>query len=139
MSRLPIRAALFALLALVLTGVLSAIALLIVVGVPDPKAGAAASDFVAQAAPMARTVDMIVGAVVMLLLGWLAARPFAGRDALLAGALVAIFYLVLDFAVIAFSGGLPTIDYGAVLTSHAVKIAAALLGGAIASRSGAPA
>lgn len=132
MSKLPIRAGVFALLALVLIGILSAIVLLIVVGMPDPKAGAAS--FTAQAAQVATEVDMGVGAAVMLAFGWLTARPFFGRDAFLAAVLFAIFYMLFDMAVVAVLGRTGALDVNAVLTTYAVKSGAALVGGALAAR-----
>lgn len=132
MSRLPIRAALFALLALILIGVVSAAVLLAMVGLPDPKGGAAA--FTASAARIATRVDLVVGAVVMLGFGWLSARPFAGRDAMLAAGAFAGFYLLFDMAVVALMGRAGALNLGAVLLTYAVKAGAALIGGLLASR-----
>ena len=132
MSKLPIRAGVFALLALVVIAIVSAIVLLMVVGLPDPKAGAAS--FTAEAAQVATKVDMGVGAVVMLALGWLTARPFFGRDAFLAAVLFAIFYMLFDMAVVAAIGRTSALDVNAVLTTYAVKAGAALVGGALAAR-----
>lgn len=137
MSRLPVRAAVFALVALIAIALLSAVALVAVVGLPDPKAGANA--FAAAAAPIAAKVDMAIGAVVMLALGFLTARPFAGRDALLAGSLLAAFYILFDIGVIVALGRTGALDLAAVLTTYAVKAAAAVIGGFLASRRHAPA
>lgn len=137
MSRLPVRAGVFALVALVLIGVVSAIILLVAVGLPDPQGGTAA--FTAAAARIATRVDLIVGAIVMLGLGWVVARPFAGRDAMLAAGLFAGFYLLFDIGVVAAMGRAGAMNLNAVLLTYAVKAGAALLGGALAARGRAPA
>jgi hypothetical protein len=131
MSRLPIRAAVFALLALVAIGLISAVALLIIVGLPDPGTGTAG--FTTAAAGVAQRVDLVVGAIVMLFLGWLTARPFVGRQALIAAAVFAALYLVIDMVVVALIGRSGPFN-AATLLPYGTKLVAALLGGLLASR-----
>jgi hypothetical protein len=137
MGKLLPRALGFALLALVSIAVLSAAALIAVVGLPDPQAGA--SGFTAQAVAVAPTIDLVVGGLGMILFGWLAGRPFAGRDAASAAALTGLVYIALDLATVAVLGRIGTLVIGAALLGYAVKLGGALIGGAIASRGTAPA
>lgn len=127
-----VRAALFAVLSLILLAVLSVVVFLFAIGMPDGPGGLAA--FQAQAAQMAPTVDLIVGALVMLLCGWLAARPFAGREALKTGALVGIVYILLDVAIVLLFGDVSQMSIGTTGLSYVVKVAAAVIGGWLAGR-----
>ena len=137
MGKLLPRAALFALLALVLIAGLAVIVLIAIVGVPDPRTGM--GGFQQQAVAIAPTVDLVVGFIVMLLVGWLVGRPFAGRVASAAAGLMVLVYIVLDLSAIAMLGNLGTQQLDKVALAYAVKIAGALIGGAIAGRSGAAA
>ena len=127
-----IRAALFAVLSLILLAVLSAVAMLFLVGMPKGPAGMA--EFQAQAAAIAPRLDLILGFFVLLLCAWLAARPFAGRDAVQAAALVALVYIVLDAAIVLLFGDVRQMKIETTGLSYAVKIAGALIGGWLASR-----
>ena len=127
-----VRAALFAVLSLILLAVLSVVVFLFAIGMPNGPGGLAA--FQAQAAQMAPTVDLIVGAIVLLLCGWLAARPFAGREALKTGALVGIVYILLDVAIVLLFGDVSQMSIGTTGLSYVVKVAAAVIGGWLAGR-----
>lgn len=130
-KRLP-RALGFALLALVAIAVASAGVLLAVVGLPDPKAGAAA--FQAQAVAVAPVVDLAVGGLVMILFGWLVARPFAGREAAATAGLMGLAYIAFDLLTVAALGRIGTLAIGSALLAYAVKLGGAMIGGAIAGR-----
>jgi hypothetical protein len=93
MTRFLPRAIAFALLALIAWALFSMIAAAVVVGLP--VRGEELSGYQARLAGPAATIDLIVGVLVMLLFGWLAARPFLGRDALKAASLLAVSYIVL--------------------------------------------
>jgi len=137
MGKLLPRAILFALLALLLIAGLAVVVLIAVIGLPDPRTGM--GGFQQQAVAVAPTVDLAVGFLVMLLLGWLVGRPFVGRQAASAAGLMALLYILLDLAAIALLGNLGTQAFDKVALAYAVKIAGALIGGAIAGRSGAAA
>ena len=131
-----VRAVLFAILSLILLAALSVVVFIFLIGMPAGPGGMAA--FQAQAAQMAPTVDLVVGALVMLLCGWLAARPFAGRDALKTGALVGLAYILLDVGIVLLFGNVAQMSIGTTGLSYVVKVAAAVLGGLLAGRNGAP-
>lgn len=122
----------FALLALIVIAVLSAGVLLAIVGLPDPKAGT--SGFQARAVAVAPTVDLVVGGLVMILFGWLVARPFAGREAAAAAGLMGLAYIVFDLLAVAALGRIGTLAIGGALLAYAVKLGGAMIGGAIAGR-----
>lgn len=132
MGKIVLRATGFALLALVVIALLSALALLALVGLPDAGEGVGA--FQQRAVALALPVDLVVGGLVMLGCGWLAGRPFAGRTAIIAGGATGILYLALDLLVIAVVGQAATLRLGAVLLGYSVKLGAALVGGALAAR-----
>lgn len=132
MNKPFIRAALFAVLSLILLAVASAVAMLFLVGLPKGPGGMA--EFQAQAAEIAPRLDLILGSLVLLLCGWLAARPFAGRDAIQTAALVALVYIVLDVAIVLLFGDVAQMKIETTGLSYAVKIAGALIGGWLASR-----
>lgn len=132
MNQILVRAALFAVLSLILLAVLSVVAFLFLIGMPSGPGGLA--DFQAQAAQMAPRVDLIVGAIVMLMCGWLAARPFAGHDALKAGLMVGIVYILLDVLIVFLFGDVQQMGIGTTGVSYAVKLAAAAIGGLLAGR-----
>lgn len=136
MGKIVLRASGFALVGLVAIATISALALLALVGVPDAADRVAA--FQQQAAALALPVDLVVGGLVMLGCGWLAARPFAGRTAFVAAAATGILYLALDLIVIAIVGQAGRLDLSSVLFAYAVKLGAALIGGALAARRPAP-
>ena len=126
------RAIAFAILSILLMMVGSVIALLILVGTPMGPAGVAG--FQHEAAARAQSVDLIVGPIVMLLTGWLAARPFAGRDALAAAGLTVIVYILIDLAIVFAFGDPSQIALATTGRSYAFKIVAALIGGWLAGR-----
>lgn len=127
-----VRAAIFAILSLILLAALSVVVFLFAIGMPNGPGGMAA--FQAQAAQMAPTVDLILGGLLMLLCGWLAARPFSGRDALKTGALVGIIYILIDVAIVLVFGNADQMSIGTTGVSYIVKLAAAMIGGLIAGR-----
>jgi hypothetical protein len=132
MTRFLPRAIAFALLALIAWALLSMIASAVVVGLP--VRGEELSAYQARLAGHAATIDLIVGVLVMLLFGWLTARPFSGRDSLAAASLFAITYIALEFGfAYLFSGG-NGLDVQASLRTYAFKIVAALIGGWLAGR-----
>jgi hypothetical protein len=132
MTRYLPRAIAFAILSILLMMVGSVIALLILVGTPIGPAGVAG--FQHEAAARAQSVDLIVGPIVMLLTGWLAARPFAGRDALAAAGLTVIVYILIDLAIVFAFGDPSQIALATTGRSYAFKIVAALIGGWLAGR-----
>ena len=127
-----LRAAAFAIVSIILLAVLSTIGFLFLIGIP--KGPDAMASFQAQAAQMAPRVDLVLGVLVLLLCGWLAARPFAGRAALKTAALVAIVYIALDIAIVLLFGDTRQMRIETTGLSYAVKTVAALIGGWIASR-----
>lgn len=127
-----IRAAAFAVLSLILLAVLSTIVFLFLIGMPKGAGGLA--EFQSQATAMAPKVDLVLGGLVMLLCGWLAARPFAGNDALKTAALVAVVYIVLDAAIVLMFGDMRQMRVETTGLSYAVKTVGALIGGWIAGR-----
>ncbi|WP_046348742.1 hypothetical protein [Sphingomonas changbaiensis] len=131
MSRFLPRAIGFAILSVLLMAVGSVIVLIVLVGAPT--AGGVAA-FQHEAASRAESVDLIVGTLVMLLTGWLAGRPFAGRDAIFAAGLMAVVYIVIDLAIVFLFGDPAQIAVGTTGRSYAFKIVAALIGGWLASR-----
>lgn len=132
MNQILVRAALFAVLSLILLAVLSVVVFLFLLGMPSGPGGMAA--FQAQAAQMAPRVDLIVGGLVMLLCGWLAARPFADHDAVRAGLMVGIVYILLDILIVLLFGDVQQMTVGTTGLSYAVKLAAAAIGGWVAGR-----
>ena len=132
MTKLLPRAIAFAILSVLLAMVGSVIALLVLVGAPTSAGGVAA--FQHEAAGRAETVDLIVGPIVMVLTGWLVARPFTGRDALAAAGLMIVVYILIDLAVVFLVGDPGQIALGTTGRSYAFKIVAALIGGWLASR-----
>jgi hypothetical protein len=126
------RAAAFAVLSMILLAALSAVAFFFLLGVP--KGPGAAVEFQAEAARMAPTIDLVLGGLVLLVCAWLAARPFAGRDAIKTGLIVGVIYLIFDLIIIIVFGDVRQIALGTTGVSYAVKLGAALLGGALAAR-----
>jgi hypothetical protein len=126
------RAILFAVLALIVSAVASAIVLVFLVGLPGSRD--AAAEFQRQAIAQAVQVDLVVGGVVLLAAGWLAARPFAGRAAMLAGLMTGLAYVLADLAIVFLFGNADRLDLNATGLSYAVKVAAATIGGWIAGR-----
>lgn len=126
------RATLFAVIALIVTAIVSAIVLVFLVGLPGSRE--AAAEFQRQAIAEAVKVDLIVGGIVLLAAGWFAARPFAGRAALLTGLMTGLAYVLADLAIVFMFGNADRLDLNATGLSYAVKIAAATLGGLIAGR-----
>ncbi|MBS0504289.1 MAG: hypothetical protein JSS55_10910 [Proteobacteria bacterium] len=126
-----IRAAAFAVLAMILLAVLSVVVFLFLIGMPKDANALAA--FQAEAAARAPMVDLILGGLIMLGCGWLAARP-SGSDALQVAALMALFYIVIDVAIILMFGDVTAMAVGTTGLSYAVKTVAALIGGFLASR-----
>jgi hypothetical protein len=137
MGKLLPRALGFALLALLVIAIVSAVTLVALVGVPDPRAGTAG--FMAQAVAVAPTIDLVVGALVMLGIGWSVARPFVGREALAAAALMAVCYVAIDLATVVLLGRIGNLVLTSALLAWAVKIVAALVGGWLAGRKAAAA
>lgn len=126
------RAILFAVLALLAWAGISMIASIIIVGLPAQ--GESISAYQARLATPGLAVDLAVGAIVMLVFGWLAARPFRGRDAILAALLFAAVYVLVEYGFAWLFSDPSQIDLLASVRAYAVKIAAALLGGWWAGR-----
>ena len=136
MTRPLARAIPFALLALIVSAILSAIVLLFLVGVPGSRD--AAAEFQRQAISRAVGVDLIVGGLVALAAGWLAARPFRGREATVTGLLTGLLLILIDLAVVLLFGNSERLNLTTMAASYADKLAAATLGGFFAGRSAAP-
>jgi hypothetical protein len=132
MTRPLSRAIPFALLALILSALISAAVLLIMVGVPGSRD--AAAEFQRQAITQAVTVDLVVGSLVLLLTGWLAARPLTGREAVAAGLMVGLVYILVDLAIVFLFGNADRLDLSVTGVSYVAKVAAGTLGGWIAGR-----
>jgi hypothetical protein len=132
MNRFLPRAIAFAVLSVLLMMAGSVIALIVLVGAPRSAEGVAA--FQHEAASRAELVDLIVGPIVMLVTGWLAARPFAGRDALAAAGLMVVVYILIDLAIVFLFGDPGQIALATTGRSYAFKIVAALIGGWLAGR-----
>jgi hypothetical protein len=126
------RAIPFAILALIVSAILSAIVLLIMVGVPGSRD--AAAEFQRQAISRAVGVDLIVGGLVALAAGWLAARPFRGREATMTGLMTGLVLILLDLAILLLFGNAERLNLATMAASYADKLAAATLGGFLASR-----
>jgi hypothetical protein len=126
------RAILFAILALIVSAIVSAIVLLILVGLPGSRD--AAAEFQRQAIARAVGVDLIVGGIVCLIAGWLAARPFAERAAMLTGLMTGLAYVLADLAIVFLFGNADRLDLNATGLSYAVKVGAATAGGWFAGR-----
>lgn len=126
------RAILFAVLALIVSAIASAIVLIMLVGLPGSRE--AAAEFQRQAIARAVQVDLVVGGVVCLIAGWLAARPFAGRAAVMTGLMTGLAYVLADLAIVFAFGNADRLDLGTTGLSYAIKIGAALLGGLLGSR-----
>lgn len=131
MTRFLPRAIAFAILSVLLMAVGSVVVLIVLVGAPG--AGGVAA-FQHEAVARAATVDLIVGTLVLLLTGWLAGRPFAGRDAIAAAGLTVLVYILIDLAIVFLFGDPGQIALGTTGLSYALKIAAALIGGWLAGR-----
>ncbi|HEU4968973.1 hypothetical protein [Sphingomonas sp.] len=132
MSRFLPRAIAFAILSVLLMMVGSVIALLVLVGAPT-SAGDVAG-FQHEAAVRAGMVDLIVGPIVMVVTGWFVARPFAGRDALAAAGLMVAVYILIDLGIVFLFGDPGQMALATTGRSYAFKVAAALIGGWLASR-----
>lgn len=127
-----VRAALFAVLAMILLAVLSVFVFLFLIGMP--KDANALASFQSEAALRAPMVDLVLGGLIMLACGWWAARPFAGGDALQVAALMAVVYIVIDVGIVLLFGDVVAMAIGTTGLSYAVKTVAALIGGFIAGR-----
>lgn len=127
-----VRAALFAVLAMILLAVLSVFVFLILIGMP--KDANALASFQSEAVARAPMVDLVLGGIIMLVCGWLAARPFSGSDALQVAALMAVFYIVIDVGIVLLFGDVGAMAIGTTGLSYAVKTVAALIGGFVAGR-----
>ena len=128
-----VRAAAFAVLAMILLAVLSVVVFLVALGMPGGANGLAV--FQAEAAKMAPRVDLILGGLIMLGCGWLAARPFAGGAALRVAAIMAAVYIAIDVLIVVLFGDVQAMSVGTTGLSYAVKTVAALIGGFVAGRS----
>ena len=126
------RAILFAILALIVSAILSAIVLLILVGVPGSRD--AAAEFQREAMARAIGVDLIVGGLVALAAGWLAARPFGGREATMTGLMTGLALILADLAILLLFGNAERLNLATMAASYADKLAAATLGGFLAGR-----
>jgi hypothetical protein len=126
------RALIFAVLALIAWAILSTVVSLIAVGLPQP--GESVPAFQERVQGPAGQIDLIVGAVVMLTFGWLAARPFSGQTTIRTALLLAVFYIVIEFAATYLLTGARSIDVVQSALAYGVKAAAALVGGWLASR-----
>lgn len=126
------RAILFAVLALVVSAIASAIVLLILVGFPGARD--AAAEFQREAIERAVGVDLVVGGIVALAAGWLAARPFRGREAIVTGLMAGLLFILIDLAIVFLFGNADRLDLSATGLSYAVKVAASALGGLLAGR-----
>jgi hypothetical protein len=128
------RAILFAILALIVSAIVSAIVLIMLVGVPGSRD--AAAEFQRQAITQAVGVDLIVGGLVALAAGWLAARPFRGREATMTGLMTGLVLILLDLAIVLLFGNSERLNLATMAASYGDKLAAATLGGFLASRGG---
>jgi glucan phosphoethanolaminetransferase (alkaline phosphatase superfamily) len=126
------RAIPFAILALIVSAIVSAIVLIFLVGVPGSRD--AAAEFQRQAISRAVGVDLIVGGLVALVGGWLAARPFRGRRATMTGLMTGLVLILLDLAIVLLFGNSERLNLATMAASYADKLAAATLGGFLASR-----
>jgi hypothetical protein len=136
MTHPALRAFVFALFALAAWAVVSTLASLAVGGLPQPGESMAA--YQVRVAGPAATVDLIVGALVLFLFGWLGARRYTGRDAVITALLLGLFYVAIEFGAAYLFAGDHRFDPIASLTAYGVKLAAALLGGLLASRARQP-
>jgi hypothetical protein len=126
------RAILFAVIALIVSAIVSAVVLIAMVGLPGSRD--AAAEFQRQAIAQAVQVDLFVGGIVALIAGWLAARPFAGREATVTGLMTGLAFVLADLAIVFLVGNSDRLDLNAMGLSYAVKVAAATLGGVLAGR-----
>jgi hypothetical protein len=136
MTHPALRAIVFALFALAAWAIVSTAASLVIGGLPQQGESMAA--YQARVAGPAATVDLVVGALALLLFGWLAARRYAGRDAILTALLLGIFYIAIEFGAAYLFAGERAFDVQASLIAYGTKLAGALLGGFVASRRPAP-
>lgn len=127
-----LRAAAFAVLSLILLAVLSTLLFFVLIGLP--KGADAMASFQVQAALLAPRVDLVLGGLILLVCGWLAARPFGGRDAILTAATMALVYIALDVLIVLTFGDVRQMRLETTGLSYAVKTAGALIGGWLASR-----
>lgn len=137
MTKPMTRALAFAMLAVIVSAVLSAIVLVMLVGLPGSRE--AAAEFQRNAIARAVEVDLIVGGLVALAAGYLAGRPFRGRDALAAGLLTGLAFILIDLAIVFLVGNAERLDLASMAASYADKLAAATLGGWLAGRRREPA
>lgn len=126
------RAIVFAVIALIVSAILSAIVLLFLVGLPGSRE--AAAEFQRSAIARSVEVDLIVGGLVALAAGFLAARPFRGREATTTGLLTGLAFILVDLAVVFLIGNADRLDLAVMAASYADKLAAATLGGWLAGR-----
>jgi hypothetical protein len=134
MTHLLSRALAFALLALLTWLIASTITVIAISGLPQQGEDMAA--YQANALGAARHVDMIIGALVMLVFGWLVARPFHGREALKAASLFVLIYIAIEVGSAVLLMGTRPVDLSGSLLAYALKAAAGLIGGYLAGRSG---
>jgi hypothetical protein len=128
------RAILFGILALIVWAIASAVISLVLVGLPGARD--AAAEFQRNAIQQATTVDLFVGPIVLLVFGWLAARPFTGKLAIGVSLLTALVLVLADLLLAIVFGNAERLDLNATALSYALKIAGGVAGGLLASRTG---
>jgi cytochrome b561 len=133
MTHPALRAFVFALFALCTWAIVGAIASVAVVGLP--QSAEAIPAWQQRIASEAVTVSLVVAVFVLLLFGWLAARRYAGRDAVLTGFLLGLFYVVIEIAIEYVLAGTDRLNVAGSAVVFGIKLAAATAGGLLASRS----
>jgi len=131
------RALIFALPALIAWTLISMIVVAFIAGLPEQ--GETAAAYQARIVGPAARVDMVVGALVMFVFGYLAAKPFVQGEAVRTALLFGIVYLVLEIGTSLLLSGAGNIDLVKSLPTYAIKLAAALAGGFLAGRVASPA
>jgi hypothetical protein len=122
------------LLAFLGVSVLGLVVTIAIIGFPNDPAKIAT--FQSRAVPYLPMIDLVVGAVVLFACGWWAGRPFARPLALRTGLAVVLLYIAAELIIAALRSGLGRIEWQPTLIADAVKIAAALIGAALAAQSG---
>lgn len=133
MTHILPRALVFALLALLAWLIASTVVVLALSGLPQQ--GQNMAEYQANALGAAGRVDMIVGAIVMLIFGWLVARPFSQREALKVAGLFVLIYIAIEVGSAVLLMGTRPVDLSGSLAAYALKAGAGLLGGYLAGRS----
>ena len=132
MSRIIFRSVGFGLLAALATGIAGAVFGIVSVGLPSSQS--ALPEFQRQAEMAALGAQIPINAIGLFLFGWLAARPFRGRDALIVAVLVAVVQIALEVGAAGVMGRLGGFAGAGLATNYGTRLVAALLGGLLASR-----